>query len=145
MRASDSDREQVTDRLRRATAEGRLLAHELEERLARALRAKTYGELDAVVADLPGERVAGRRAAAGQRRRHLPHPVVLVAAIPIIIAAVAMVMALAVFVISGVFAVWMVWLVLGWWFFGHGRHHHHRRGGPPFGPRRVGSRVGPWT
>ena len=36
-----------------ACSEGRLFAHELEERLAVALRARTYGELDAIVSDLP--------------------------------------------------------------------------------------------
>ena len=53
LRVSDSDREDVAERLRAATAEGRLLAEELEERLEVALRARTYGELDATVADLP--------------------------------------------------------------------------------------------
>lgn len=156
MRASDADREQIADRLRRATADGRLLAHELEERMARALRARTYGELDAVVADLPGERIAhGSKGAAGRQGRRMPHALTLAVAIPVVIAAVAMVMALAVFVVSGVFALWMVWVVLGWWFFGRGRHRHrhvhhhlhghaHRHGGPPFGPRRMHSRAGPW-
>jgi hypothetical protein len=53
LRASDSDREDVAERLRAATAEGRLLARELEERLEIAFRALTYGELDALVVDLP--------------------------------------------------------------------------------------------
>ena len=53
LRASDSDREDVAERLRAATAEGRLLAEELEERLEVALNARTYGELDALVVDLP--------------------------------------------------------------------------------------------
>ena len=53
LRASDSDREDVAERLRAATAEGRLLAGELEERLEVAFRARTYGELDALVVDLP--------------------------------------------------------------------------------------------
>jgi hypothetical protein len=53
LRASDSDREDVAERLRAATAEGRLLAGELEERLEVALHARTYGELDALVVDLP--------------------------------------------------------------------------------------------
>jgi hypothetical protein len=53
LRASDSDREEVAERLRAATAEGRLLAGELEERLEVAFRARTYGELDALVVDLP--------------------------------------------------------------------------------------------
>ena len=53
LRASDSDREDVAERLRAATAEGRLLAGELEQRLEVAFRARTYGELDALVVDLP--------------------------------------------------------------------------------------------
>ena len=53
LRASDRDREDVAERLRAATAEGRLLAGELEERLEVALQARTYGELDALVVDLP--------------------------------------------------------------------------------------------
>ncbi len=53
LRASDSDREDVAERLRAATAEGRLLAGELEQRLEVAFHARTYGELDALVIDLP--------------------------------------------------------------------------------------------
>ncbi|MHB8690814.1 MAG: DUF1707 SHOCT-like domain-containing protein [Solirubrobacteraceae bacterium] len=136
-RASDEDREQIAERLRRATAEGRLHAHELEERMARALRARTYGELDDVVSDLPRDRVATR----GRRDFDWLHPAVAIAiAIPLAMVAVAVVALAAVFVMSGVFAVWMVWVLLGWFMFGgRGRHHHHhhhhhrRRGGPPVG------------
>ena len=53
LRAADSDREAVTERLREAAAEGRLDPEELEERVHTALRARTYGELDDVLADLP--------------------------------------------------------------------------------------------
>ena len=53
LRASDADREQAAAHLRQATAEGRLSAEELEERLDALFAAKTYGELDALVADLP--------------------------------------------------------------------------------------------
>jgi Domain of unknown function (DUF1707)/Domain of unknown function (DUF4190) len=53
VRASDADRERVADRLRQAATEGRLTAEELEERLHHAFSARTYGELDSVVADLP--------------------------------------------------------------------------------------------
>jgi Domain of unknown function (DUF1707) len=54
LRASDADRDAVADRLRRAAIEGRLDPDELDERLDTALSAKTYGELDRLVADLPG-------------------------------------------------------------------------------------------
>jgi hypothetical protein len=53
LRASDSDREQIAERLRIATAEGRIATDELEERLDALYRARTYGELDTIVADLP--------------------------------------------------------------------------------------------
>ena len=53
LRASDSDREQVAQRLHGAMTEGRLRVEEFEERLATAFSARTYGELDRVVRDLP--------------------------------------------------------------------------------------------
>jgi hypothetical protein len=53
LRAADSDREQAAELLRHATAEGRLTADELEARLDVLYRTRTYGELDALVADLP--------------------------------------------------------------------------------------------
>ena len=74
MRASDDDRERVAERLRLATGEGRLLAHELEERLAKALRARTYGELDDVVWDLPGTRAGVPERRTPSRRRGVAQP-----------------------------------------------------------------------
>lgn len=65
LRASDADREAVTERLRRAAGEGRLEPDELEDRLHAALRARTYGELDRVLADLPATGVALTRVAVG--------------------------------------------------------------------------------
>ncbi len=52
-RASDADRDAVAETLRVAATEGRIDLSELEERLGQLNRAKTYGELDALVADLP--------------------------------------------------------------------------------------------
>ena len=53
MRAADADRQVVADRLRVALEEGRLDLHEYDERLGRAYAAKTYGDLDRLLADLP--------------------------------------------------------------------------------------------
>lgn len=61
LRASDADREQIVERLRGAANEGRLRADEFDDRLADALQARTYGELDAIVADLPRRRVLVKR------------------------------------------------------------------------------------
>jgi hypothetical protein len=53
LRAADSDRAKVADRLRGALDEGRLTLGEYDERLQQAYAAKTYGELDKLLADLP--------------------------------------------------------------------------------------------
>jgi hypothetical protein len=52
-RAADADREAVAERLRVAAGEGRIELWELDERLGQAYGAKTYGELAALLADLP--------------------------------------------------------------------------------------------
>src|SRR2546423_7151070 len=56
LRASDEEREQTADALRRHYAAGRIHADEFEERVDRAYRAKTRGDLDALVIDLPSDR-----------------------------------------------------------------------------------------
>jgi len=53
LRASDADRERAVAFLHDAATEGRLSADELDERVARAFSATTYGELDTLVEDLP--------------------------------------------------------------------------------------------
>jgi hypothetical protein len=54
LRASYEDRDRVVELLRVAAGDGRLSAEELDERVERALSARTYGELSALVEDLPG-------------------------------------------------------------------------------------------
>jgi Domain of unknown function (DUF1707) len=54
LRVSDADREQVAEVLRKAAGDGRIDFDELDDRLAAAYAAKTYGDLAAVTADLPG-------------------------------------------------------------------------------------------
>jgi uncharacterized membrane protein len=53
MRASDADRDQVAALLREHLADGRLTADEFQERLSATFAAKTFGELDELMADLP--------------------------------------------------------------------------------------------
>jgi hypothetical protein len=53
LRISDEDRHRVAEVLRQAAGEGRLDLDELDERLEAAYRAKTYGELVPITADLP--------------------------------------------------------------------------------------------
>ncbi len=54
MRASDADRDRTAALLREHHAAGRLTAEEFGERLDRTYAAKTLGELDELLADLPG-------------------------------------------------------------------------------------------
>jgi hypothetical protein len=54
MRASDTEREAVAAQLRDHAAAGRLDPDELDERLTRALAARTQEELVPLTADLPG-------------------------------------------------------------------------------------------
>jgi hypothetical protein len=63
LRASDADRDRIADILREALAEGRLTAEEHAERVEGVLAAKTVGELDVFIQDLP----------AAHRRHAPPH------------------------------------------------------------------------
>ncbi|WP_229073948.1 DUF1707 domain-containing protein [Actinoplanes sp. DH11] len=54
MRAGDADRERVADQLKSALDEGRLDLGEYDERIQKAYGAKTYGDLDGLLDDLPG-------------------------------------------------------------------------------------------
>jgi Domain of unknown function (DUF1707) len=62
VRASDREREETAELLRRHAAEGRL---ELDERLSTAYAARTHGELAGLTADLPA---LGPEATPPQRR-----------------------------------------------------------------------------
>ena len=124
-RASDADREQVAERLRVASTEGRLHDDELEDRLAATFSARTYGELDRVVSDLPAPPAPRQR----QPAFGLP---------PGVGVAIALVLAFALLSsvsfgvghghaghhggvgISGA-GVWLIWLAIGWRFLVHRR------------------------
>jgi hypothetical protein len=53
LRASHDDRDRAVEVLRVAAGDGRITAEELDERVGAALTARTYGELAALVSDLP--------------------------------------------------------------------------------------------
>ena len=62
LRAADADRQAVAAALGRHMSDGRLTVEEYDERLAAAYAARTYGELDALLTDLPTDRPAARPA-----------------------------------------------------------------------------------
>ncbi|HKO27077.1 MAG TPA: DUF1707 domain-containing protein [Solirubrobacteraceae bacterium] len=129
LRASDADRDQIAERLRKATAEGRLLAEELEERLEATFGARTYGELDAVVADLPGVTTVRRR----ERPRPLAPGPINVIALLILAPVIMSLMLAAAVIVAMVFSAWGALLIVGWLLFGRGQRsywgpgRHYRR------------------
>ncbi|MGI9183401.1 MAG: DUF1707 SHOCT-like domain-containing protein [Solirubrobacteraceae bacterium] len=122
LRASDADRDHFVDRLHKAATEGRIGSDELEQRVSSALKARTYNELEATVADLPRPKARGGQI---QRQRSTgswalstvrANPALLLFAIPVIAVTAAMVLAVTI-----VWSVLMIVLmILG------GRRH-----GPP--------------
>jgi hypothetical protein len=102
IRASDADRDAVAERLRIAAVEGRLEPHELEERLHTALRARTYGELDLVLSDLP------RRTPAPRQR---PGPTATGVVLALAVRLVVLTLVLAALIAA--FAVTAAWWILG--------------------------------
>ena len=55
VRASDAERERAVEHLRDAAGEGRLTLEEFVERMTAAYDARTTGELDELVGDLPAQ------------------------------------------------------------------------------------------
>lgn len=99
MRVSDAERAEVADLLGRHYSDGRLDKQEFDERVARAMSAKTRGDLDGLFDDLPELDSPGDDAARGRRgglggpggvagpagpyavgRRGRGHPVLIIAA-----------------------------------------------------------------
>jgi hypothetical protein len=123
LRASDADRDHVAERLRKAAGEGRLRTEELEQRLENALSARTYGELDALLRDLPGRALS----TAPRRSRDLVGRtlgITLGLALGVAVAIAVL------FVVTGVFAGWLLWVLAGWFLLGRrraGRCGHPRR------------------
>jgi len=75
LRVGDRERDAVSEILRERHLEGRLDAEEFEARLGRCLTAKTYAELDELIADFPPEGAEHHRA--GQPRGWRPWPLAL--------------------------------------------------------------------
>lgn len=108
LRASQDERERVVDRLRLHAGEGRLELDELEERIDAALRARTRGELTALLRDMPRvpERVGRTRT-----QRTVARTSWAIALLPLF-------MAIALFSLAPPILAWMGWPILGFWLFG---------------------------
>ena len=114
LRESDTDRDAVVDRLREAAGDGGLVPEELEQRVERALRARTYGDLAELLADLPGDggvllRRAGRGTNPAARSALLGAG--LLVAVTVAVALVAVVAVLVLAAAAAWIALLLCWLV----------------------------------
>jgi hypothetical protein len=83
MRASDADRDAVVAGLSEHFQAGRLTSEEFDERTGRALTARTLGELDELMSDLPAISTAGPAPAA--QPRGLRYPVLVTVAAGLVV------------------------------------------------------------
>jgi hypothetical protein len=109
LRASDADRDRVAECLREHAGAGRLSVDELAERLDAVFAARTLGELEPPLADLP------------RAERDGYHRTPLFARAPLLLLVGLLVMAWA---LTGAGAFWPIWVLLGLWWFGPLRHGH---------------------
>jgi Domain of unknown function (DUF1707) len=132
MRVSDAERQAVADRLAEHFSSGRLDQEEFDERVSRAMGAKTRADLNGLFDDLPesgmpgqglsGQGLPGTGAPAGvcAQRRRFRHPVLLAAFVIL----VALTAGHVVFPLLWIgFLVVIALAVTG--HFGRGRSHHH--------------------
>ena len=74
LRVSDAERSHVLQLLERATGRGLIDIGEYTERSGRVIEARTRGELNAVLVDLPGLEIAGRSVGQAQAATAPPPP-----------------------------------------------------------------------
>lgn len=113
LRASDDERERTATLLREHCQRGRLSVDELAERLSVAFAARTHGELDALLGDLPA---IGMQATTGALRRHA-RMFLLVNALLV-----------GIWLLTDAGYFWPMWPFLGW---GIGLGAHALAGGDP--------------
>ena len=125
LRASDADRDAVAERLRVAAVEGRLDADELDQRLHVALRARTYGQLERLLDDLPGA-PAPRRPGGQVAVRATTLAIVLAVRLVALLVVATVVIALAALAAAWFIVRTVVWLMVS---------RRHPRLAPPRRPR----------
>ena len=131
MRASDREREQHIDALRRHAGDGRLTFDELEQRIECAYAARTQDELAAALVGLPALVDAGaqpRQLVAAKR-----HRLGVAELAPYVVVNVLLI---AIWALSGAGFFWPIWAILGWGVCILSHAPQSRLGRPPLPPAR---------
>jgi hypothetical protein len=113
LRASDAERQQVIELLRRHHEAGRLTAEELVQRIDRVNAATTFGELDAILANLPRlpPEAAPPTPAPQERARGAARPAFYRTLFAYVVINLFLI---GVWAFSGRGAFWPIWVILGW-------------------------------
>jgi Domain of unknown function (DUF1707)/2TM domain len=113
LRASDAERAQIIELLRRHHEAGRLTAEELAERTERVNAATTFGDLDAITANLPRllpplppPTATEQERAPGAARRAFYRALFAYVVINLFL--------IGIWAFSGRGTFWPIWVVLGW-------------------------------
>jgi len=108
LRISDAERADVADLLSKHYGDGRLDQAEFNQRLDQAMKAKTYADLDGILADLPRTDAEASEApkATARRRHEHRHLRAVVLAVLLVIA-----VAIVAHTLAGALTIW-VWLLL---------------------------------
>ncbi|MBV9208141.1 MAG: DUF1707 domain-containing protein [Actinobacteria bacterium] len=124
LRVSDAERQAVTDRLAAHFGDGRLDHAEFDERVGRAMSAKTRADLAGLFDDLPGDLPdAGAPAAPAVPRRRRSHPILLLVLVFVLAATVGHAL-----LWVTVPLLWITFMVVAVMFAtGHFRHPRHNR------------------
>ena len=109
IRASDEERESTVSLLRQHGAAGRIDVEELEQRVGSAYGARTRGDLDALLDDLPRKRsVAATPRAHPSVRHHTGHGWATFAQVSVLL--------IAIWAVSGAGYFWPAWVIVWWGF-----------------------------
>jgi hypothetical protein len=113
LRASDADRAQTIELLRRHHEAGRLTAEELDERIERVNAATTFGDLDASMANLPRllPPLAPFTATVQERTPGAARQAFYRALFAYVVINLSLI---GIWAFSGRGAFWPIWVVLGW-------------------------------
>jgi hypothetical protein len=136
LRAADADRERVVELLREHCAAGRLTTDELAERIDQAFAARTLGELEAPLRELPAAPTPPppARDSAGTRRRAWPPELApLASLLPLAL------LFIVIWAATGAGYFWPIWPILGIAFARlPGTRCGHRSRSAAHDPRRAG-------